>query len=68
MDMISAAEFERRMKEILERKPLDNKPESCAASVAGKHEDADDLMCKTLKSLGYSAGVEIFEKMEKWYA
>ena len=32
------------------------------------HGSADELMCKALRELGYHEGVEIFEKMEKWYA
>lgn len=32
------------------------------------HGDADELMCTILKSLGYEKGVEIFEKMPKWYS
>jgi hypothetical protein len=32
------------------------------------HCDADDLMCKVLTELGYGAGIEVFNKMTKWYA
>jgi hypothetical protein len=32
------------------------------------HSAADRLMCRTLNELGYGSGVEIFEKMDKWYA
>ena len=32
------------------------------------HGKADDLMCKVLKKQGYTAGIEIFEASEKWYA
>ena len=32
------------------------------------HSDGDDLLCDTLKKLGYAEGVELFEKMDKWYA
>ena len=32
------------------------------------HGNADDLLCELLRSLGYSEGVEEFEKMKKWYA
>lgn len=32
------------------------------------HGDADDLLCEFLKSLGYGHLVEIYEKVEKWYA
>jgi len=32
------------------------------------HGEADELMCQALRELGYSAGVRIFETIEKWYA
>ena len=32
------------------------------------HSEADKLMCAVLESLGYGDGIEIFRKMEKWYA
>lgn len=32
------------------------------------HGLADDLMKKALIELGYEDGVQIFEKMDKWYA
>ena len=33
-----------------------------------KHRTADFYMCEILRGLGYKDGIEIFEKMEKWYA
>lgn len=32
------------------------------------HGEMDDLMCETLEKLGYSEGVDIFLKTEKYYA
>ena len=32
------------------------------------HILADELMCDLLRELGYGDGVDIFEKMYKWYA
>ena len=32
------------------------------------HEEADDLMCEALRSLGYDGGADIFENIMKWYA
>ena len=32
------------------------------------HMEMDELMCKLLRKLGYSEGVEIFESTFKWYA
>ena len=31
------------------------------------HEDADALLCQVLGSLGYGAGVDIFDNAAKWY-
>ena len=33
-----------------------------------QHRDADELMCNVLRSLGYGDGVDIFDRMHKWYA
>ena len=33
-----------------------------------QHRDADHLMCKVLRSLGYGDGVDIFNEMNKWYS
>lgn len=32
------------------------------------HMTMDDLMCETLRDLGYGEGVDIFLKTPKWYA
>ena len=32
------------------------------------HARADILMCEVLNELGYSEGIQVFEKMTKWYA
>lgn len=32
------------------------------------HTLMDDLMCETLRSLGYEKGIDIFEETPKWYA
>lgn len=32
------------------------------------HIQMDELMANTLKSLGYKDGVDIFNKVHKWYA
>ncbi len=32
------------------------------------HKAADNLMCRVLRELGYSEGVKIFLKSERWYA
>ena len=32
------------------------------------HIEADNLMIKLLKELGYEEGAEIFDRMYKWYS
>lgn len=32
------------------------------------HIQADSLMCELLRSLGYGAGVDVFQSADKWYA
>ena len=32
------------------------------------HIDMDEIMCETLRSLGYEAGVAVFENTAKWYS
>lgn len=36
--------------------------------IKASHCLADDLLCSLLRQHGYTEGVEIFEKMDKWYA
>lgn len=33
-----------------------------------KHFQMDNLMCETLRELGYNAGVTVFENTDLWYA
>jgi hypothetical protein len=55
--VITPDEFFRRMREIEK-----------SADPEGGHLAADELMCEILDDLGYGDGVEIFERMGKWYA
>lgn len=32
------------------------------------HDEADALLVKELRRLGYREAMDVFEKMEKWYA
>ncbi len=32
------------------------------------HAEADELLCKALREAGYGDGVDIYEKLGKWYA
>ena len=33
-----------------------------------EHVHADELLCKALREAGYEDGVDIYEKLDKWYA
>lgn len=59
MDNITPEEFYQKMIEIRKTKGFDEED---------IHRDMDDLLCETLKQLGYSKGVEVFEDTHKWYA
>ena len=62
--MITPAEFEDKMREISTKVTdtfVDYHEEEA-------HSAADDLMCAVLRDLGYTKGVEIFERMPKWYS
>lgn len=56
--IITPAEFEDRINWINTR----------ISDRESKHRAADELMCKTLSSLGYDVGIKTFMKMEKLYA
>lgn len=32
------------------------------------HEDADNVLCSMLRKMGYTEIVDIFNKIDKWYA
>lgn len=32
------------------------------------HIEMDDVMCDTLRNLGFEKGIDIFEHTEKWYS
>lgn len=62
--VITPEEFKARMERIAEKLHAreDYYDQECA------HEEADALMCEVLEQLGYSAGIEVFDFMPKWYA
>ena len=33
-----------------------------------RHAEADQIMCDTLRELGYEDGVKVFEEAYKWHA
>ena len=55
--VLTPQEFAEKMKSLAEKE-----------SVQCRRMDMDNLMCETLKALGYEEGVEIFENTDKWYA
>lgn len=40
--------------------------ESCEAE--SRHMKADELMAEVLRALGYGAGMDVFDRFQKWYA
>ena len=54
---MSPTEFEEAMSRI-----------AATVDIEERHIEADDLMCEVLTELGFGRGVEIFERMPKWYA
>lgn len=56
---ITPDDFEKKMTELNEKYSDD--PELC-------HQYMDELMMELLESLGYTAGVDIFNNAHKWYA
>lgn len=59
VDYISPSDFEYWMRVIAERRKGD--PEAL-------HCEADELMEKVLRQLGYGKGLDIFNEQEVWYA
>jgi hypothetical protein len=54
-------DFLKRMERIASTRP------NGAYDPSRAHQVADKLMCRILRKLGYGDGVEVFEKMGKWY-
>ena len=61
VDFISAADFEKKMRDIEVENIKTGDRELY-------HKQADELLCKTLKSLGYDKGIEIYKRIGKNYA
>ncbi len=51
-------EFEKAVSEIEKHSGWD---------IEMSHAKADVLLCKVLREAGYEAGVDIYEKLGKWY-
>lgn len=54
-------EFKEEMQKIVDKEDADGDREKC-------HVEADALLCKVLKQLGYGDGVKVFNDLGKWYA
>ncbi len=61
--IMTPEEFEERMKQL---SAIDSGYPGC--DMEDRHREMDNLMCELLGSLGYGAGVEIFQETDKWYA
>ncbi len=59
MTYVTPAEFEDRMTDCAEEGIRD--PELA-------HIHADELMCEVLTQLGYGKGIEMFNKVQRWYS
>ena len=53
--------FEEAMQQI-------KKADEAKSDHEGTHSQADDLMCKLLRDLGYAEGVKVYNRMERWHA
>jgi hypothetical protein len=56
---MSPEEFKKAMQEIREKFGGDEE---------AAHDKMDNLICDLLVTLGYSEGIEIFKRQDKWYA
>jgi len=68
MNMVMPAEIERQMKQLLEDNTHMLTGVSKVYDTEKIHQHADELLCKTLRSLGYEAAVDIYEKIPKHYS
>lgn len=64
--IITPEEFAECMQRLQDR--LNDPKESLHYDKELTHMSMDDLMCETLRELGYEKGIDIFEETEKWYA
>jgi hypothetical protein len=56
---ITPKEFARQMADVKKRLGGDGEAVHCRM---------DDLMCDTLRELGYGDGIDIFDDTDKWYS
>lgn len=68
MNFVSAADFEKSVKELLEDNTYISNGVEKERDCENFHKQTDDLMIRTLRSLGYDAGLNIMEKVPRYYS
>lgn len=68
MEPVTPEQFSKEMKRLYDRFYSTSPFEPLQEDHERVHGLMDDIMCKTLISLGYSEGVSIFYDTPKWYA
>ena len=68
MMFISASEFENTMKELIEKNSYISNGVEKERDFENFHKEADELMCRALRSLGYDKGVDLYEKIPRYYS
>ena len=68
MNFVSAADFEREVKELLEDNTYISNGVEKERDCEAFHKQTDELMIRTLRSLGYDVGLNIIEKVPRYYS
>lgn len=68
MIFVSAADFERSVKELLENNTYISNGVEKERDCETFHKQVDELMIKTLRTLGYDAGLDIIEKVPRYFS
>ena len=68
MEPVTPEQFSKEMRYLYDRFYSNSPLEPLQEDYEHVHELMDDIMCKTLISLGYNEGVSIFYDTPKWYA
>lgn len=68
MMFVNAADFQKSMQELIENNSYISNGVEKERDFENFHKQADDLMCRTLRTLGYDKGVDVYEKIPKYYS
>ena len=68
MNFVSAAEFARQMRELAENNTYISNGVEKEIDSETFHKQADELICRTLRCLGYDIGINIYEQLPKYYS